>query len=67
MGHLLGESLMSLSVFRSFLFDWSDSQKEREKKRLLISSLKSKGLAARCVCGEGAEFDLLYVQYSHFI
>lgn len=38
---------MSPSAFRSFFFDWLGSQKEGEKKRLPVSSLKGKCLAAR--------------------
>ena len=66
-GPLLGKPFLSLSVFSSFLFDWSESQKEGVRKRLLISSLKSKGLAASCVWGEGAEVSLFTAQYSYFI
>ena len=66
-GPLLGKPFMSLSDFSSFLFDWSESQKEGVRKRLLISSLKSKSLAAHCVWGEGAEVNLFTLQYSHFI
>ena len=63
----IGKPLISLSVFKLFIFDWSGSQKGGEGKRLPVSRLKGRGPSARHWVGQAQVGAALYSVFRLYI